>query len=106
MEINWQILQMKRIISTGLVIEVMYKVTGIQNKMFDSVKDTITIYGDPNDPNFIPYEQLTESIVIDWVKSMVNVTSIENQLQTTINNKIAESLAQTASIGLPWGRPI
>jgi hypothetical protein len=102
METRWEILQLKRIADTGLVIQVVYEVTGIQYQLFAKYKQTITLNGDPNSPNFIPFEELTKDVVLEWVKDSVNISDIENTLQESLNIKLANKQAQTTVIGTPW----
>jgi arginyl-tRNA--protein-N-Asp/Glu arginylyltransferase len=106
METRWEILQLKRIADTGLVIQVVYEVTGIQYQLFAKYKQTITLDGDINSPSFVPFEELTKDIVLEWVKDSVNIGDIENTLQESLNIKLANKQAQTTVIGTPWDKKI
>lgn len=52
---------------------------------------------EPGD-NFVPYDQLTEAIVIDWVKEKLDLVSLEAALDA----QIAEQKEPTKASGLPW----
>ena len=106
MQVKWDILQLKRISDTGLVIQVIYEVTGIQYQLFDTYKGKLILEGDVNSPNFITFEQLTKETVIEWVKSSVNVSEIESILQESLNNKYINKQNQTTVIGTPWDKKI
>jgi hypothetical protein len=46
----------------------------------------------------VPYAQLTEAIVIDWVKAKLDLVSVEAALDA----QIAEQKAPKVASGLPW----
>ena len=46
----------------------------------------------------VPYAELTEAIVIDWVKEKLDLVSLEASLDA----QIAEQKAPTKASGLPW----
>lgn len=59
---------------------------------------------DPESPDFIPYEDLTEEIVLNWIKPKIaedDITlqeRVESNLQKRINNIVNPSKES----GLPW----
>lgn len=66
-----------------------------------SVDFTDKIQLDPPSENTIPFEQLTESQVIEWVASKISTMRME-QIQGALNYKINAILHPTAATGLPW----
>ena len=78
--------------------------------MFASEGDeTVSAYGsqsftpDPQSPDFVPYENLTEEIVLGWVKEQLTdlkVSQIEGQLASVLDQKINP----TTSVGRPWAQ--
>jgi len=65
----------------------------------------LEVNGDPSDPTFIPYNELTEEIVIDWVKSFLGtskINEIETSLQNSVTNQKLTKEAETVKTGLPW----
>jgi hypothetical protein len=46
----------------------------------------------------VPYAQLTEAIVIDWVKAKLDLVSVEAALDA----QIAEQKTPKVASGLPW----
>ena len=100
---KWKIEKMKRQLNDGLVIKVNYRVVAKDKELIADKRDTVTLSGDPTSPDFTPFEDLTEEIVIGWVKSEVDVAAIEAWVQSSLDAKIAaRNVRQTAS-GLPWG---
>lgn len=105
METTWQIVEIKRIPSNGLVIEVTYIMNFKLQDETDRKVGTVTLVGDVNDPNFIPYEDLTEQIVLNWVQNEIGasaITSIETQFQTRLQERITEKENPPFLTGLPW----
>jgi len=102
---NWKILDMIHTVSTGEVItvysayEVEDTVTAVR-KVFEN-----EFSADPSDPEYIPYEDLTEAIVIGWVKDALGATVVsdtEAEVQAAFNVKKQEIENPTEADGLPW----
>lgn len=102
---KWTIKNMKRTIDDGLVIEVVFEIIAKDQQLIASKLDKVTLVGDPSSPDFIPSEDLTEEIVIGWVKSVVDVVALEGEVQASLDNKIARKNAMTTKSGLPWQKP-
>ena len=49
----------------------------------------------------IPYPQLTEEVVIDWVKEKLGEEKV-TEIDTALDNQITEKLTPTTSAGVPW----
>ena len=49
----------------------------------------------------IPYAQLTEEIVIGWVKDQLGEEKV-TEIDTALDEQISEKLAPTKSVGVPW----
>jgi hypothetical protein len=100
---NWTIRNMKRISDSGLVTEVAYRVVANESGLIADKTGKVTLTGDPEAPDFIPFKDLTEAQVIQWVKDSVDVEAIESDVQAILENKKAKKAAQTTKTGLPWG---
>jgi len=105
MNTNWQIAQLKRIPATGLVIEVTY----IMNFTLESVSDrkvgSITLSGSTDEPGFVPYEELTEQIVLGWVQSDLGqqyISDVESEMQTRLQERLNEINNPPFITGKPW----
>ena len=95
--ITWSISQMQRKADDGFVIHVWYRVDDIDGS-YSSVATGECDYTQTED-NFIPYEDLTQDVVVGWVKESLsadNVTSIEAGLDAQITAKKA------VVNGVPW----
>jgi hypothetical protein len=107
METNWKIANLKSKSDTGLVVEVTY----IMNFKLEDKEDRhvgmITLNGDPTDPNYISYEDLTHEIVLGWVQSELGQTEIERieaEAQTRLQERIDREKNPPYKTGLPWAK--
>lgn len=101
---KWIIENMKRQTESGLVIEVVYRVIAKEKSLIADHKGKVTLTGDPQSEGFVPFEELTESLVIQWVKDNVNVSSIETEVQNLLDSKLEKLEQKTTSSGLPWNK--
>ena len=51
--------------------------------------------------NYIPYEQLTEAQVIEWVKASLGAEGVA-AIDAALANNIAEQKAPKVAAGVPW----
>jgi hypothetical protein len=101
---TWKIYNIERTLPEGLVIKVTYGCV-VDSTNFQTRKvGNIDLIGDVNDPGFIPYDDLTEIIVIDWVKTELGVlvTTIEAGLESELQIKEDALAGKTTEDGLPW----
>lgn len=99
---KWTIENMKRQVANDLVVEVAYRVVAKDSSLIADHRGKVTLTGDPNSPDFIPFTDLTEAQVIQWVKDSVDVETIEAQVQLVLDAKIAKKEAREVLSGLPW----
>ena len=105
MAANWQIFDVKSQIADGLVTNVTYGCTAQLDNYIDRRVGELSLEGSADEPNFIPYSDLTETEIIGWVKSILGNTTV-NSIETSLNNSVtaqkAAAEAQTTKSGLPW----
>jgi hypothetical protein len=105
MTTSWKIENIKRIPSNGLVIEVTYVITFNNQKLESREIGICKLTGSPQDPNFIPFEQLTEEIVINWVKNDLGPEKINSMIsknEVRLQEMINKLNNPEFLIGLPW----
>ena len=94
---------MKRLVENELVIGVRYEVIAKANSgIFVNHKGKVTLTGDATSPDFIPFKDLTEAQVVQWVKDSVDVETIEAQVQSALDAKIAKRESREVLTGFPW----
>jgi hypothetical protein len=95
MNFNWQVVQMDRLTSDGFVVTVHYTVNAVDGEFTASTYGTV---GYTEEGAFTPYSQLTEAVVVGWVKDSLGQATVEEALAAQIDaqkNPVQES-------GLPW----
>lgn len=105
---TWKVLSLKRKNTSdfdGVIIQVIWNKIGVDSNGNDGVYlgstsfDLATI--DPD--NFISYSDLTEEVIIEWIKS-----SIDDEYEANIHKLIADQIDEKASAvvqinsGFPW----
>lgn len=105
METKWLIYNIERELTNGLVINVRYGYRVSNGQLSKRYLGEIQLEGDPTSPDFIPYEDLTEEIVVGWVKDKLGaeeVTTIEKQIQALVSEQVAQEEGKETISGLPW----
>jgi len=95
MEFTWNVVQMDRKSADGFVTTVHYNVSAVDGEFTASTYGTV---GYTEEGAFTPYSQLTEAVVVGWVKDSLGQATVEESLAAQIEaqkNPISES-------GLPW----
>ncbi len=101
---TWLIWNMKRDPVTGSVGEVFYKVRAEKETAQAIYSGYVLLLADPASPSFVPYEDLTPDIVIEWVKTKLDETGNPSQamLYENLDAQIAKILAPKEDNGTPW----
>lgn len=86
---------MERQADTGLVTVVHWIATKTDEDAVASVYSSMGV--EPGD-EFIPFDQLTEEVVVGWVKEKLDLESIEANLDA----QIAEQKSPSKLSGVPW----
>jgi hypothetical protein len=105
MTTNWQIYDTKYQVADGLITQVTYGCTVALGKFIDRTTGTLQLVGGSSTEGFIPYSDLTQEIVVGWVKSLLGtagVSSIETPLRNNVTAQKAAQEAETVKNGLPW----
>lgn len=94
---NWSIVNMDRLTADGFVVTVHYNVSATDGTYNASTYGTVGYTEQPGE-TYIPYDQLTQEMVVGWVKASLGEATVENSLQSQIDAQI--NPVQAA--GLPW----
>jgi len=94
---NWQIVNMERLTSDGFVVTVHYNVSAVDDIYTAGTYGT-TSYTQTEGETYIPYESLTEEVVVGWVQEALGKETVEASLQ----GQIDALKAPTQQSGLPW----
>lgn len=102
---TWKIANAKRKTASGLVIEVIYIMNFELEGETDRHVGIAQFEGDPAAPGFVPFEQLTEEIILGWVKTQLGdekINSIIAEAEARLQEKIDKKNNPEFLPGLPW----
>ena len=96
--ITWSINQLERHTSDGGVITVHWGCVAADQGVSINNYGSCGFSPDPSDPDFVPYDNLTQDEVLGWVYTQIDKASIEADVQACLNAK----LNPTVVAGVPW----
>ena len=87
---------------TGYVTNVLFTVSGTDGTNTASIGGNIQFTPEQNEPNYIPYAQLTQTEVLGWINAATDnqanyYANIDGQIQSMITPPVSPS-----SQPLPW----
>ena len=106
MESNFKIANMKRTPVDGVVIDVTFIINFSLEGVADRHVSSIKILGDPSSPDFVPFGELTEELVIEWVKDELGadkLAEIFTNMETRLQEKLDKKNNPEFIAGTPWG---
>lgn len=102
--LTWAVNNMTRVLSDGFVIVVDWSCTASATGAAGAFYGGQSTYkNDPSEPGFIPYDQLTQEIVLGWVFDGLGTQKAE--IETTLTAKVEKQLNPTTAQGVPWTAP-
>lgn len=102
-EYTWKIQNVKVLPNLSekqnVVKSIEFMIEGVRNEHTHFVLGSVDITFDPESETFIPYEDLTETIVIEWVKAALGTERIDQYVNTIEQRFGSEQLVKAE---LPW----
>jgi hypothetical protein len=102
MEHTFKITNLNRVIESGLVNKVKFKLETIHEGYYSSFASATKVSGSVDDENFIEYDNLTEEIVLGWITGSLPVASMKHYNSSSIAGQISLYVAPTEDTGTPW----
>lgn len=104
MTTNWTIAGIKSLSENGLVTKVTYIFNAEQDNVLDRKVGELSFTGQTSDPGFVPFEQLTEEIVLGWVYNKLGAqkTEIENEVTARVTQRVNEIQNNPFKNDIPW----
>lgn len=99
MTTTWNILTVKLTPNTNVVVEVTYEYAIIESGSFANFQGDVILEGDPSNPSFIPYDELTKEDVLTWVTNSLGEEFI-GKLTTKLQEDIQHSISQNTQSNL------
>jgi hypothetical protein len=84
----------------GYVVNALWQVTGVSGEYTASIGGNTQFNSADQEGAFVPYDQLTESIVIGWIPESA-ITSAQQCVQGQIDSMITPPVSP-ANTALPW----
>ena len=87
---------------TGYVVNVLFTVSGTDGTHTASIDGNINFTPEQNQPDFVPYDQLTQAEVLAWINEATDnqanyYANIDGQIASIVNPPVSP-----ASQPLPW----
>lgn len=95
MNVTWTISNLDRQVSDGLVTAGHWRVDAVDGEHTAGAYGSV---GFTRGDSFIPFDELTEAQVVEWVKAQLDVAEIEASLAGQIDKQKNPVTAH----GLPW----
>lgn len=103
-EFTWNIANLERYRENGVVFLVHYTVSAKNGKYFSEIHGNIRLRK-PDPKNMIPFEKLTEEVVINWILENFGEEKTQ-EIFYTLQNQIEEKINPTKIMGVPWPKPV
>jgi hypothetical protein len=95
---TWSIAQLERNADDNGVVTAHWRVSAVDGDYTASSYGTCSWTPEPSTEGFVPFEDLTEAMVIEWVKGSLDVEATEASLASQIE---AQKAPQVIA-GVPW----
>lgn len=99
-EYTWSVKQMERNTSDGGVISVHWGCTAIDGDVSWHSRGVVEMAPDPASSGFIPFEDLTQDIVLGWVWSSDDFDKAF--IEAALYDKVEAEKNPPITTGLPW----
>ena len=98
--ITWHVAQMDRETADGYVYTVHYTVDAKDGTYSSGAYGSIGLER-PEEDDLIPFADLTEELVIGWVKEKFGAEKVE-EIESALKSQLDEQRKPTKAQGLPW----
>jgi hypothetical protein len=101
---NIQIVDTNRELPSGLITTIHWTATQTDGDFTASAYGSLGVPAkDPSDPTFIPFDQLTEAEVKQWVLDTMGEEQVA-ALQANLDGQIEAQKNPTSASGMPWSQ--
>tara|TARA_R110002153_G_scaffold2576_2_gene12503 strand:- start:1409 stop:1717 length:309 start_codon:yes stop_codon:yes gene_type:complete len=97
-----KITNLNRVIESGLVNKIKYRLETTHGDFSEEFPSSIKISGSISDAGFIDYSSLTEDIVLGWISGSLPMKSMEHYNSSSIASQELAFTASLTEIGTPW----
>lgn len=102
LQIKWTISQLERSLPDGTVMTAHWRVTATDEQFGAGAYGTQSFPAkEPSDPTFVPYEQITEEMVLSWLHATMGAEQVQ-AYETSIAQQIEKAKNPVSAVGTPW----
>lgn len=99
---QWTVSTLDRSLPDGVVYTAHWQVSATSGDASGSVYSTVSFPAkSPSDPTFVPYANLTEAEVVQWVKDALGADGVA-AAEAAVQGQIDAQLNPTQASGVPW----
>jgi len=98
---NWNISTLESNTADGGVIVAHWQCTEVDDTFSARAYSTASFTYDASSPDFVPYADLTEEVVLQWVWDEMGVDEVV-RIQESLHSNIEEQKNPTTQDGVPW----
>ena len=98
---TWNVAQMERHTADGAVFTVHYTVDADDGTYSAGAYGSVGLE-QPDPGTMIPFNQLTSSVVLDWVKEKLGGEDKVAEIEGALQAQLDEQRTPTKAAGLPW----
>ena len=99
---QFNIIQLERALPSGLVTTIHWTASQTTDGTTASTYGAVGLTGDPEDPSFIAYADITKEQAILWLEDTLGAESLAN-MQTSLDAQIVAIKNPVSASGTPWG---
>lgn len=98
-QLTWKITQLERNVADGRVLAAVYYVDG-RDDTYSAYGSDVVLFDEP-EGELIPFKDLTEELVVDWVKTKLGEETVK-RLEGAVLASLSEQRSPTKATGMPW----
>ena len=98
---TWTVNTLERTTADGIVFTVHYSVAAVDDTYSAGAYGSIGLDAPAEGDTVIPYADLTEEVVVGWVKAKLGEEQV-TQVQIALQNQIDEQRTPSKAAGTPW----
>lgn len=99
---TWTIDQLDHSLPDGTVLTAHWRCTGTDGTFTGSVYGSQALpSNDPATPGFVPYEQITEALALQWLHEAMDVEQVLAH-EANVQAQIDKQANPTQAVGTPW----
>ena len=99
---TWAIANLERETADGIIFTAHYTISAKSAAYSAGAYGSI---GFERPDNLVPYSDITEEMVVEWVKDALTEEKVE-QIEDALQSQLDEQAAPTKAAGVPWGNAV